>query len=167
MKKTILLVFISVGFALLVGELIVGYFRFQGLTGSYTAIGEVIEIASTKMRHMSPKNFGAQSKETKKISLSISPNPFTSYPSSVGSYRYHPFFDYSNFHAQAGRKIKLDYFGFRNNTSNAYFEKDSDFQIILTGGAAVAEVCRKAGVSQATFYIYGLFSRCKLEFAMT
>lgn len=28
-------------------------------------------------------------------------------------------------------------------------------------GTAVAEVCRKAGISEATFYIYGRLSRCK------
>ncbi len=28
-------------------------------------------------------------------------------------------------------------------------------------GTSVADVCRKAGVSQATFYIYGRLSRCK------
>ena len=28
-------------------------------------------------------------------------------------------------------------------------------------GTAVAEVCRKAGISDATFYIYGRLSRCK------
>lgn len=28
-------------------------------------------------------------------------------------------------------------------------------------GTAVGEVCRKAGISEATFYIYGLLSRCK------
>jgi hypothetical protein len=149
MKKTFLLVFISVGFALLVCEVIVGYFRFQGLTGSYTAIGEVIEIASKKMGHMSRKNVGIQSIEkTRKISLSVSPNPFTSYPSSVGSYRYHPFFDYSNVHVQVGREIKLDYFGFRNNTSKAYFEKDSDFLIILTGGSEAAGFSHDKTISE-------------------
>lgn len=28
-------------------------------------------------------------------------------------------------------------------------------------GTPVAEVCRKAGISDATFYIYGRLSRCK------
>jgi putative transposase len=28
-------------------------------------------------------------------------------------------------------------------------------------GAKVADLCRKHGISDATFYIYGLFSRCK------
>lgn len=28
-------------------------------------------------------------------------------------------------------------------------------------GTAVVEVCRKAGISEATFYIYGRLSRCK------
>jgi len=28
-------------------------------------------------------------------------------------------------------------------------------------GAATAEVCRKHGISSATFYIYGRLSRCK------
>ena len=28
-------------------------------------------------------------------------------------------------------------------------------------GTAVGEVCRKAGISEATFYIYGLLPRCK------
>jgi len=28
-------------------------------------------------------------------------------------------------------------------------------------GVAVAEVCRKAGISDATFYIYGRLSYCK------
>jgi putative transposase len=28
-------------------------------------------------------------------------------------------------------------------------------------GAAIAEVCRKAGISDATFYIYGRLSHCK------
>ncbi len=27
----------------------------------------------------------------------------------------------------------------------------------------IGGVCRKAGVSDATFYIYGLFPRCKLD----
>jgi putative transposase len=30
-------------------------------------------------------------------------------------------------------------------------------------GSAVGEVCRKAGISEATFYIYGLFPCCKLD----
>lgn len=30
-------------------------------------------------------------------------------------------------------------------------------------GMATAEVCRKHGISGATFYIYGLFSPCKLD----
>jgi putative transposase len=29
------------------------------------------------------------------------------------------------------------------------------------GGTAVAEVCRKMGISEATFHIYGRLSRCK------
>jgi putative transposase len=29
-------------------------------------------------------------------------------------------------------------------------------------GTPVGEVCRKAGVSDATFYIYGLFPLCRL-----
>jgi len=28
-------------------------------------------------------------------------------------------------------------------------------------GTPVAEVCRKAGIAEATFYIYGRLSRCK------
>jgi putative transposase len=28
-------------------------------------------------------------------------------------------------------------------------------------GTSVGEVCRKAGISEATFYIYGRLSRCK------
>ena len=28
-------------------------------------------------------------------------------------------------------------------------------------GTAIAEVCRKTGISEATFYIYGRLSRCK------
>ena len=31
-------------------------------------------------------------------------------------------------------------------------------------GTPVIEVCRKAGISDATFYIYGLFPRCKPDF---
>jgi len=31
-------------------------------------------------------------------------------------------------------------------------------------GTPIGEVCRKAGISDATFYIYGLFPRCKLDF---
>jgi putative transposase len=30
-------------------------------------------------------------------------------------------------------------------------------------GTAIGEVCRSAGISEATFYIYGLFSLCKAE----
>ena len=31
-------------------------------------------------------------------------------------------------------------------------------------GISAAELCRKYGVSDATFYIYGLFPLCKLDF---
>ncbi len=30
-------------------------------------------------------------------------------------------------------------------------------------GQKTADVCRRHGISEATFYIYGLFSLCKLE----
>jgi putative transposase len=30
-------------------------------------------------------------------------------------------------------------------------------------GTPVGEVCRKPGISDATFYIYGLFPLCKLD----
>ncbi len=30
-------------------------------------------------------------------------------------------------------------------------------------GMATVEVCRRHGISQGTYYIYGLFSRCKLD----
>lgn len=30
-------------------------------------------------------------------------------------------------------------------------------------GTPIGEVCRKAGISDATFYIYGLFPLCKLD----
>lgn len=33
-------------------------------------------------------------------------------------------------------------------------------------GAKVADLCRKHGISEATFYIYGLFSRCKRNSAL-
>lgn len=31
-------------------------------------------------------------------------------------------------------------------------------------GTVVGDVCRKAGILEATFYIYGLFPRCKPDF---
>lgn len=30
-------------------------------------------------------------------------------------------------------------------------------------GAKVADLCRRHGISEATFYIYGLFPLCKLD----
>lgn len=30
-------------------------------------------------------------------------------------------------------------------------------------GVKAADLCRKHGISEATFYIYGLFPRCKLD----
>ncbi len=44
--------------------------------------------------------------------------------------------------------------------------KFSDAQIAFVlkqaeDGTAIGEVCRKAGISEATFYIYGRLSRCK------
>lgn len=41
---------------------------------------------------------------------------------------------------------------------------DSQIAFILRQaeeGTSVDEVCRKAGISSATFYIYGRLSRCK------
>lgn len=32
------------------------------------------------------------------------------------------------------------------------------------GGVPVPELCREHGMSNASFYIYGLFPRCKLDF---
>mgnify|MGYP001818932498 CR=1 FL=1 len=36
-----------------------------------------------------------------------------------------------------------------------------EIELHLAGGADVATACRSAGISDATYYIYGRLSRCK------
>jgi putative transposase len=56
----------------------------------------------------------------------------------------------------------------RNRRTTMKTSKFSEAQIAYIlrqaeDGTAIGEVCRSAGISEATFYIYGLFSLCKAE----
>ncbi len=75
------------------------------------------------------------------------PNPFVTYPERLDEefplvlrdYHFHPFFDFSGFRHKT-EKVQLDYFGFRNETSEIYFapKPENDFLIVMTGGSEAA-----------------------------
>jgi len=149
MKKNFLLVFLSIVISVTLGELMLGYLRFQELSESRTAVGERLHFIFFDRYMWSIREKLRQPTESiSGIDLESYPNPFSSYPAYGAPYKMHPFFDYSNVHGGETGRFKKDYFGFRNDDSKEYFQRDSDFLVIITGGSEAAGFSHEKSIAE-------------------
>ena len=80
------------------------------------------------------------------IKVSRNKNPFVTFIKQIG-YKFHPFIDASGVHGRYEDEIKLDYFGFRNDT-DLYFQKKDYILVVMTGGSEAAGYSHRITIAE-------------------
>ncbi|HAT34140.1 MAG TPA: hypothetical protein DCS82_00365, partial [Rhodospirillaceae bacterium] len=151
--RNFLLCFIFALLSVICLEILLGYSNhlriFNNTSAIYATIRSVIaQFDEAPRSRSSPLSKHEITGDLPTLNLSKDQNPFAAYPATVGSYRYHPFFDYSGVHLMGAAPIRLDYFGFRNRNSDTYFNVEDDFVVILTGGSEAAGFAHETTIAE-------------------
>lgn len=154
MKTKLVLLLFSILFTSLSLEVVTGYYYFQ--SGQNWQLSALYRVFRNRIVRQFDKS-DRRSNYNIKVATQ-SGNPFTNFRALSDiygitinyeeGYKFHPFITYTGAQTKTKKDVKLDYFGFRNET-DLYFAEERDYSLIaLTGGSEAAGFSHRVTISQ-------------------